>query len=87
MMNQRTVEALGAPLAVCINDCHIDCGQEASELALVCFKVGCAFAAMRWGSLIAANAAGTNLKLAQAASETLNRDYGSCLNETAARSA
>ena len=51
MMNQRTVEALGAPLAVCINDCQIDCGQEASELALVCFKAGCAFAAMRWGSL------------------------------------
>ena len=64
MMNQRTVEALGAPLAVCLNDCQIDCGQEASELALVCFKAGCAFAAMRWGSLIDANAAGTNLKLA-----------------------
>lgn len=56
MMNQRTVEASGAPLAVCVNDCQIDCGQQASELALVCFKVGCAFAGMRWGSLIDATA-------------------------------
>jgi hypothetical protein len=64
MMNQRTVEALGAPLAVCINDCQIDCGQEASELALVCFKVGCAFAEMRWGSLLDTNEPFTTLKLA-----------------------
>jgi hypothetical protein len=63
MMNQRTVEASGAPLAVCINDCQIDCGQEASELAPVCFQVGCAFAGMRWGSLIDANAPRPTLKL------------------------
>lgn len=50
MMNQRTVEANGVPLAVCINDCYIDYGQGASELAPVCFQVGCAFAEMRWGS-------------------------------------
>ncbi|MFY9609800.1 MAG: hypothetical protein WAU45_14425 [Blastocatellia bacterium] len=50
MMDQRTVEATGAPLAVCINDCRLDCGQGASELAPVCFQVGCAFAEMRWGS-------------------------------------
>ena len=87
MMNQRTVEALGAPLAVCLNDCQIDCGQEASELALVCFKVGCAFAGMRWGSWIDANAPCTTSSSPQAASETLDPGYGSCLNETAVRSA
>jgi hypothetical protein len=54
-MNQRIVEASGAPLAVCINDCRIDYGQGASELAPVCFKVGCAFAEMRWGSAIDTN--------------------------------
>jgi hypothetical protein len=70
MMNQRTVEASGAPLAVCLNDCQIDCGQEASELALVCFKVGCAFAEMRWGSLINASRARTSSS-PPAASETL----------------
>jgi hypothetical protein len=40
----------GAPLAVCVNDCQLDYGQPASELAPVCFQVGCAFAEMRWGS-------------------------------------
>lgn len=50
MMNLRIIEPTGAPLAVCINDCRIDYGQAASELAPVCFKVGCAFAGMRWGS-------------------------------------
>jgi hypothetical protein len=49
MTNQRAVEVTGAPLAVCINDCYIDYGQRASELAPVCFQVGCAFAEMRWG--------------------------------------
>lgn len=39
----------GSPLAVCINDCEIDCGQEKSELAPICFNLGCAFAEMRWG--------------------------------------
>ena len=40
----------GGPLAVCINDCQLDYGQQRSELARVCFQVRCAFAAMRWGS-------------------------------------
>jgi hypothetical protein len=39
----------GSPLAVCLNDCEIDCGQPATELAPICFRVGCAFAIMRWG--------------------------------------
>jgi hypothetical protein len=39
----------GAPLAVCINDCQLDCGQPYSELASICFQSGCAFAEMRWG--------------------------------------
>ena len=54
MMDQRTEGATGAPLAVCVNDCRLDCGQDASELAPVCFQVGCAFADMRWGSRAAA---------------------------------
>jgi hypothetical protein len=40
----------GSPLAVCINDCEIDYGQPGSDLAKVCFKLGCAFAEMRWGN-------------------------------------
>jgi len=40
----------GAPLAVCVNDCQLDYGQPYSELAPVCFQVGCAFAEMRWGT-------------------------------------
>ena len=42
-------EADGTPLAVCINDCEIDRGHSYSELARICFQVGCAFAEMRWG--------------------------------------
>ena len=38
----------GKPLAVCINDCEIDYGQPGSDLAEVCFRLGCAFAEMRW---------------------------------------
>jgi hypothetical protein len=49
-MEQRTEETARAPLAVCVNDCRLDCGQSASDLAPVCFQVGCAFAEMRWGS-------------------------------------
>ncbi len=56
IINQRAVEATGAPLAVCINDCRLDCGQSPSELAPVCFQVGCAFAEMRWGSRATATA-------------------------------
>lgn len=40
----------GSPLAVCINDCEIDYGQPGFELAKVCFRLGCAFAEMRWGN-------------------------------------
>jgi len=43
-------ESNGQPLGVCINDCEIDYGQPHSELATTCFKLGCAFAAMRWGN-------------------------------------
>ena len=43
----------GAPLAVCINDCQLDYGQQRSDLARVCFQVHCAFAEMRWGSAAA----------------------------------
>ena len=39
----------GTPLAVCINDCEIDRGHSYSDLARICFQVGCAFAEMRWG--------------------------------------
>ena len=87
MMNQRTVEASGAPLAVCVNDCRIDRGQGASELAPVCFQAGCAFAGMRWGSLIDANALCTMGKLGAGGQREAHPGYGSCLNETAARSA
>lgn len=44
-------ETDGSPLAVCINDCEIDYGQPGFELAKVCFRLGCAFAEMRWGSV------------------------------------
>lgn len=49
-MKDRTAieESPGAPLAVCVNDCAIDHGQPASELAPMCFRLGCAFAEMRW---------------------------------------
>jgi hypothetical protein len=43
-------ETNGNPLAVCINDCEIDYGQPGFELAKVCFRLGCAFAEMRWGN-------------------------------------
>jgi len=39
----------GIPLVVCVNDCMLDCGQPASELMPICFRVQCAFAVMRWG--------------------------------------
>ncbi len=49
MTNHASIEELpGTPLAVCINDCAIDHGQSHSELAPVCFRLGCAFAEMRW---------------------------------------
>jgi len=45
-------ETDGSPLAVCINDCEIDYGQPGFELAKVCFRLGCAFAEMRWGNSV-----------------------------------
>lgn len=45
-------ELFGAPLAVCVNDCAIDHGQSPSDLAPICFRLGCAFAEMRWRSSI-----------------------------------
>jgi hypothetical protein len=51
MTNQRTSEEIvGTPLMVCLNDCALDHGQPSSELAPVCFELGCAFAEMRWRS-------------------------------------
>lgn len=41
----------GRPLAVCINDCQIDCGQPRSDLRRLCFQLTCAFAELRWGDL------------------------------------
>ena len=53
MINERANdEVVGAPLVVCINDCALDHGQPSSELAPICFKLGCAFAEMRWKSSI-----------------------------------
>ena len=46
----------GAPLTVCINDCALDCGQPYSELAPVCFRLGCAFAEARWRMVLAKDA-------------------------------
>jgi hypothetical protein len=53
MINHASIEELpGTPLAVCINDCAIDHGQSPSELAPMCYRLGCAFAEMRWGKSI-----------------------------------
>lgn len=46
----------GAPLMVCVNDCALDHGQPYSELAPVCFRLGCAFAEARWRGVLAKNA-------------------------------
>lgn len=43
----------GIALVVCVNDCMLDCGQPASELMPICFRVQCAFAVMRWGPGVA----------------------------------
>lgn len=47
---KRDLHRDGRPLAVCINDCQIDCGQSKSELKRLCFQLNCAFAEMRWGT-------------------------------------
>ena len=46
----------GAPLTVCVNDCALDHGQPYSELAPICFRLGCAFAEARWRTVLAKNA-------------------------------
>ncbi len=46
----KTDQSDGAPLAVCVYDCDLDYGQSGEELAPICFRVCCAFAAMRWGN-------------------------------------
>ncbi len=46
----------GAPLTVCVNDCALDHGQPYRELAPVCFRLGCAFAELRWRTVLASNA-------------------------------
>ena len=52
-MRERTDnEQNGAPLAVCINDCELDHGQHPLDLVVLCFKVHCAFAKMRWGDAV-----------------------------------
>jgi hypothetical protein len=52
-MRESTVEQMnGAPLAVCVNDCQLDHGQHPLELVVLCFKVHCAFARMRWADAI-----------------------------------
>jgi hypothetical protein len=47
-----STELDGAPLAVCLNDCELDCGQHPTELVSLCYKVRCAFAEMRWGTVL-----------------------------------
>jgi hypothetical protein len=39
------------PLAVCVYDCDLDFGQSGEDLSKLCFRVHCAFAEMRWGSV------------------------------------
>jgi hypothetical protein len=53
----------GGPLAVCINDCQLDYGQQRAELVRVCFQVRCAFAEMRWGSSAAAACIAVSLEV------------------------
>lgn len=56
MKMNRTGKTLeGGPLAVCMNDCAIDRGQSQAELAPLCFRLGCAFAELRWRGCIESN--------------------------------
>jgi hypothetical protein len=50
LSQERAIDLEGTPLAVCISDCQIDCGQPSAELMKLCFQVSCAFAEMRWGT-------------------------------------
>ncbi|HMG36714.1 MAG TPA: hypothetical protein VKM94_22450 [Blastocatellia bacterium] len=52
MQERDPRESYGAPLAVCINDCELDRGQKPVDLAVLCFKMQCAFADMRWGGAV-----------------------------------
>ena len=54
-MNQTGKALDGGPLAVCLNDCAIDRGQSSTELAPLCFRLGCAFAELRWRGCIEHN--------------------------------
>jgi hypothetical protein len=48
MYTESSATSDGAPLAVCVSDCELDHGQDPRELVVLCFKVHCAFARMRW---------------------------------------
>ena len=68
---KKKVEPDGTPLAVCVNDCRLDYGQDRLQLAPVCFQVQCAFAEMRWGK--AESVAGAIVPLAsQLSSQTVS---------------
>lgn len=56
-MTKKDLQKEGKPLAVCINDCQVDCGQPQSELRRLCFQLNCAFAKLRWGASEAYQAA------------------------------
>ena len=45
-------ESGGEPLAVCVNDCELDRGQDPRQLVVLCFNVQCAFAKMRWADFL-----------------------------------
>ena len=52
MLIAASEESDGAPLAVCVNDCELDHGQNPRQLVVLCFKVQCAFARMRWADFL-----------------------------------
>ena len=54
-MNAKGRALDGGPLTVCMNDCAIDRGQSSTELAPLCFGLGCAFAEQRWRGYIERN--------------------------------
>ena len=61
MASRSDIIPEGAPLKVCVYDCALDQGQPYSELAPLCFRLGCAFAEARWGTALATNNALSNL--------------------------
>jgi hypothetical protein len=52
MASRSSQNSEGAPLKVCVYDCALDYGQPYSELAPVCFRLGCAFAEARWHTML-----------------------------------